>query len=146
MTAQEKLLEFLIFDLSSCGTTTPPVVKPYPNPATFTVDYQGICPAGQSVVWRFFDWQTVTPLDSNIVFSAQEATSEAALTGAMPVAMLGTASGAPITTWTGTDVSTLITPSLNWLRVTITLNPSSDETQAPTLTAWRQQFDCVDSQ
>ncbi len=84
MTAQEKLLEFLLFDLSSCGSTTPPVVQPYPNPATFTRDYQGICPVGQGVVWRFFDWETVTPEDSNIVFQAQEANTEAQLTGATP--------------------------------------------------------------
>jgi hypothetical protein len=143
LTPQEKAAEFLIFNLGACLTPPPPPKLVY-FPATFTRDYQGVCPAGKVVVWRFFDWETVTPADSNIVFKAQEATTQPGLAGAMPVVTLGTASGAPITTWTGTDVSTLITPSLSYLRVTITLNPSSDGTQAPTLTAWRQQFDCVD--
>jgi hypothetical protein len=145
LTPQEKAAEFLLFDLGACLTMAPPPMLVY-FPATFTRDYQGTCPVGQSVVWRFFDWETVTPSNSNIAFKAQEATTQAGLTTATPVVSLGSASGAPITSWTGTDVSTLITPSLSWLRVTITLNPSSDGTQAPTLTAWRQQFDCVDAQ
>ncbi len=145
MSAQEKVLEYLLFDLASCGTV-PVLPPPYQVPVTFTRDYQGICPAAQVPVWRFFDWETVTPQDSSIVFQAQEALTQAALTGATPVVNLGTASGAPITTWTGTDVSSLITPSLPFLRVTITLNPSSSHYFAPTLTAWRQQYDCVDAQ
>jgi len=145
MSEQEKVLEFLLYDLASCGVV-PPVIPPYPSPATFTRDYQGVCPVGQAPVWRFFDWETVTPEDSSIAFTAQEANTQAQLTGATPVVNLGTASGAPITTWTGTDVSSLITPSLMFLRVTITMNPSSDHEFAPTLTAWRQQYDCVDAQ
>jgi hypothetical protein len=148
MTSQEKVLEFLLYDLSSCGSATPPTVPPYPNPATFTRDYQGTCPVGKSVNWRFFDWETVTPSDSNIVFTAKTADTQALLPTASPVVNLGTAQGAPIITWTGTDVSTALAPnpSRNWLRVTITLNPSSDHEYAPTLSAWRQEFDCVDSQ
>ena len=73
---------------SSCSSTSAPVRRPFRlrpcayYPATFTVDYQGMCPTGQVVHWRFFDWETVTPADSNIVFKAQEATSQASLTGA----------------------------------------------------------------
>ncbi len=147
LTAQEKAAEFLLFDLGACLTVIPP-----PPPAffsqTFTRDYQGVCPIGKSVVWRFFDWQTVTPLDSSIAFSAQTANTQAGLPTATPTVSLGTASGAPITTYVGTDVSVALAPnpSLAWLRVNITLNPSSDKSQAPTLSAWRQQFDCADSQ
>lgn len=148
MTAQEKVLEFLLFDLASCGTTIPPLVPPFQNASSFTRDYQGVCPAGKSVVWRFFDWQTVTPSDSNITFQAQTADTQALLPTASPVVGLGTASGAPITSWVGTDVSSALAPnpSRAFLRVTITLNPSSDHNYAPTLTAWRQNYDCVDSQ
>jgi len=147
LTAQEKAAEFLLFDLGSCLTNLPPPPPAYFT-ATMTRDYQGVCPAGQSVVWRFFDWQTVTPSDSNIVFTAQTADTQTDLATATPVVPLGTVSGPPITSWTGTDVSQALAPnpSLAWLRVTITLNPSSDHQQAPTLTAWRQQYDCVDSQ
>jgi hypothetical protein len=148
MDSQEKVLEFLLFDLASCGVTVPPLVPPYPNPATLVRDYQGVCPAGKSVVWRFFDWETVTPADSYITFAAATSDSEPDLDTASPVVNLGTASGAPITDWTGTDVSAALapTPSQAWLRVTITLNPSADHYSAPTLTAWRQNYDCVDSQ
>jgi hypothetical protein len=148
MGAQEKVLEFLLFDLSSCGVTAPPLVPPYPAYATFTRDYEGVCPTGKGVVWRFFDWETVTPSDSNIVFNAATATTQVGLDTATPVVYLGTASGAPITTWTGTDVGAALAPnpSLQWLRVTATLNPSSDHYFAPTLTAWRQLYDCVDNQ
>jgi hypothetical protein len=148
MTSQEKVLEFLLFDLSSCGTTAPPLVPPYPASSTFTRDYEGVCPTGQGVVWRFFDWETVTPSDSNIVFNAATATTQAGLDTAAPGVYLGTASGAPITNWTGTDVGAALapTPSQQWLRVTIAFNPSSDHYSAPTLTAWRQLYDCVDNQ
>jgi hypothetical protein len=38
-------------------------------------------------------------------------------------------------------------PSLSkaWLRVTLTMNPSTDGYSAPTLSAWRQLYDCVDN-
>ncbi len=148
MDSQEKVLEFLLFDLASCGVTIPPLVPPYPNSATLIRDYQGVCPTGKSVVWRFFDWETVTPADSNITFVAATSDTEPDLSTASPVVNLGTASGPPITNWVGTDVSAALapTPSNAWLRVTITLNPSSDHYSAPTLTAWRQNYDCVDSQ
>jgi len=147
LTPQEKAAEFLLFDLGACLTNLPPPPPAY-YPATFTRDYQGVCPTGQSVVWRFFDWETHTPGDSSINFKAQTADTQALLATATPVVNLGTASGAPITNWTGTDVSAALSPnpSRAWLRVTISLNPTSDQSQAPTLDAWRQQFDCVDSQ
>ncbi|HEY1958972.1 MAG TPA: hypothetical protein VGH28_25340 [Polyangiaceae bacterium] len=147
LTAQEKAAEFLLFDLGSCLTQVPPPPPAY-YPATFTRDYEGQCPAGQKVVWRFFDWETHTPSDSNIVFTAQTSDTQAGLATATPVVNLGTASGAPITTYVGTDVGLALapSPSLDWLRVTITLNPSSDDLSAPTLDAWRQQFDCADNQ
>ncbi|MEO7110821.1 MAG: hypothetical protein ABI183_10315 [Polyangiaceae bacterium] len=33
-----------------------------------------------------------------------------------------------------------------WLRVSMTLNPTTDKFGTPTVTAWRQSYDCVDSQ
>ncbi|HSQ68128.1 MAG TPA: hypothetical protein VLM85_33185 [Polyangiaceae bacterium] len=148
MNAQEKALEFLLYDLSSCGVLATPPIPPFPNTYSFSVDYQGICPLGQAPVWRFFDWETVTPSDSSIVFNAVTAADQTSLATATPSVYLGTASGAPITTWTGTDVGAALAPnpSLAWLRVNITMNPSSDHYFAPTLTAWRQLYDCVANQ
>ena len=48
-------------------------------------------------------------------------------------------SGAPILNWTGADVDTVLqtipSKSKSWLRVTITLNPSTDKFNAPVLDA-----------
>ncbi len=150
LTAQEKALEFLIFDLSACvGPPSNPPPPPYPNPATFVRDYEGVCPAGKGPVWHFFDWMTHTPGNSSIAFKVQTADTQGTLAAAT-LANLATVSGAPVLTWQGADVQTALdtipSKSKAWLRVTITLNPTSDAMQTPTLDAWRQAYDCVDNQ
>lgn len=150
LSAQEKALEFLIFDLSACvGPPNPPPPPPYPNPATFVRDYEGICPAGKGPVWHFFDWMTHTPGDSNIVFKVQTADTQVTLAAAAQ-ANLQTVSGAPVLTWAGADVQsaldTIPSKSKQWLRVQITMNPTSDHMQTPVLDGWRQAYDCVDNQ
>lgn len=149
LSAQEKALEFLIFDLSACVGAPAPVIPPYPTSASFVRDYEGICPAGKGPVWHFFDWKTHTPSDSSIDFSVQTADTQGTLAAATQVA-LASVSGAPILNWTGADVDTVLqtipSKSKSWLRVTITLNPSADKFYAPVLDAWRQAYDCVDNQ
>jgi hypothetical protein len=105
-------------------------------------------------VWRFFDWETITPGNSDIKFSAATATSAAGLAatqGDPSVIPIGTASGAPITVWTGADVGAALSaskqsPSLAYLRIFADFQPTSDKSAGPTLTDWRQQFDCVASE
>jgi hypothetical protein len=147
----EEAFAFFFFDLASCvspTSTPPPTPPPYASSATFSRQYSGSCPVGQKVVWRFFDWETVTPGDSSISFSAQTASTTAGLSSAV-AAPLGSASGATITSWVGADVESALnalTPkqtSQAYLQVNITLNPTTDKTQTPTLTAWRQTYDCV---
>lgn len=152
MTDQEKALEYMFFDLGACNV--PIVIPPFPNPMTFAIDYQGQCPNNQKVVWRFFDWKAISPLDSFIDFTAGTADTQTNLSGATYVG-IGTASVAlmtasamapPPANWVGTDVSTKLPgKSQAWLRVKMTFNPSSNQQQAPTLSSWRQLFDCVDN-
>jgi hypothetical protein len=124
--------------------------------AVFTRDYNVTCPTGTQVLWKFFDWESVTPGNSSIVFSAATATTAAALPtmlGAPTVVPFGTAMGPPITPlmppyWDGNDVGAALSaagqpPTDAFLRVFMDFKPSSDGTQTATLTAWRQQYDCV---
>ena len=171
--AQEDAAEYLLFDLSGCvsGTPIPGPMLQY-NPATFTRDFQGTCPAGSEVVWQNFYWSDSTPGNSNITFTAWTADTEAQLGTQYPSALLATASGAnacpggpscsafPIAAGTnpGVAVDAALqangTPSggspaiasHSWLRVNMTLNPTSDMQTPPTLLGWQQNYGCLASE
>ena len=116
--------------------------------SAFYTDYEGACSAGAHPVWRFHDFQTKTPKDSAIVFSAQSA---AALLDFKTQASveLARVTGPDITVWAGVDVDPRLKTkgeqSLRYLRVKTSLVSGSDGTP-PTLVATRQQFDCVTNQ
>jgi len=111
----------------------------------FYTDYEGACPAGMKPIWRFHDFQTKTPADSAISFSAQSAGASADLAAGASV-LLARVTGPDITVWAGVDVDPKLTAanqkSLRFLRVKTTFELSSDG-GAPTLVAVRQQFDCI---
>jgi hypothetical protein len=169
---QEDAAEYLLFDLSGCVSGSPLPGPPKYTPATFTRDFQGVCPTGYRVVWRNFYWEDYTPSDTNIAFTAWTADSEAQLGTQYPAAPLATASGpdnCPIadaaavgpscmSAFVGVGVDPKLvasgTPawgspaygSHSWLRVNMTLNPSTDLLSAPTLIAWQQTYDCLASE
>ncbi len=110
------------------------------------LEFAGPCNSGGlAAVWRFFDFQTHTPLDSALVMTAQTADTQAGLDSA-PYVELATVTGPDITTWTGVDVDTKLQsinqPSRYFLRVTITNELASDGTP-PVLVHYRQLYDCT---
>lgn len=148
MSGEEKAFEFLLFSTTQCvGLVTPPPPAPPLMQATFTYDYDSDCPDGSHPEWQFFQWQANVPALTSIEFEAQTADTQGALGAASPVGV-GTAS-ATTTAWTS-DTNTVdfhlkgdmpAQPSRRWLRISATLNPNG--TTSPTLSQWRQTFNCV---
>jgi len=143
------------FPTNHCDTKGVCAVPPPPFPygdTIFTRDYVADCPVGMVPNWHFFDWESITPADSDIKFSAATAATSALLPtmiGAPTVVPFGEASGPPVTMWgTGADVWAAMKaageqPDLQYLRIFADFQPTSDGSQVPTLVDWRQQYDCV---
>ncbi len=139
------------------GTCSPPPPILVPGPANYERSYTAVCDSGAKPVWRFFDWQTVTPnTNSKLEFYAQTSAtgSDFATVPVYPTAVsipgvvkVGTATGAPITNWTGGDVGALLLAagykSQQYLKITIRFVPNDEQSAGPTLTKWRQNYSCV---
>jgi hypothetical protein len=131
--------------------TVPPDIT-YPT-RTLTQRFAPICPPQKAVVWHHLLWEDSTPADSSLVFAVRTAATSAAVVGAIevPLATSSTALGdSSTTTWNGVDIGAALAAAQvapgPYLDLDVTFNPSSDATQAPTLTAWHVQYDCVDSE
>jgi hypothetical protein len=158
----------MFFDLTSCVSPDNAVPPPPPTaltgfpPATFTEDFTATCLGGDAggfrPEWREFDWQAQIPPGANITFSAQTGASTTTLLPATPLLFETTKTNSPSCAMPPCDVALLetgpkgsgafdtATPPLvsgALLRLTITLNPTPDLQQAPTLNQWRVQYDCV---
>jgi hypothetical protein len=176
MIPQEDALEFMLFDLTACASpsspaTLTPSTAPGYDAATFTEDYTVACLSGTRAVWRRLEWESTVPNTASIVFSAQ--TADPLVDGGPPdfttaqvVELANDTTGTTfpgstvfIDTGAGADAGTLgrfnlaIAPdggppvvSKSFLRLTVTLNPTSDRSAAPTLIAWQVWADCVPSE
>ncbi|MEI9937107.1 MAG: PA14 domain-containing protein [Pseudomonadota bacterium] len=154
----------------SCGTTAdccaglicvgaacavpPPITGVLPQ--NYERIYQSDCMDGTKVVWRFLDWQTVTPVDSRLEFFA-ETEIDPSQFSTLPVApnpvdadnvvKVGTVSGDPVTVWTGNAVEPLLEDKMlksqKYLKVTVRFVPDSGFSVSPILKDWRQSYSCV---
>ncbi|MDB4945703.1 MAG: hypothetical protein JWP97_5237 [Labilithrix sp.] len=131
---------------------TPPA---YYLDQTMSRDFSAACLPGYNVRWGLFDWQSRTPGNSKIQFSAQTSDDGVTWSPASPL-LFATASGpdvvAPNWATTGRYVSTALgqspqgSPTNKKLRITMALQASSDRGSSPTLIDWRQSILCVPSE
>jgi hypothetical protein len=122
-----------------------------PTPATFTRNFTSSCPSGTKVTWELFQWQSITPTGTSIVFQAQTGDTLATLG---PAVGIGTAQPPPTSTSTWTDAGQTVDSFLraasppqashDVLHVLMTLNPSGSV--SPTLTQWQVYYDCPASE
>ncbi len=119
--------------------------------------YESDCPDGTKVVWRFFDWQTVTPATGSRLEVFAETQVDPSLFQVLPpapnlvaatgVVAVGTITGDPVTNWTGNAVDPLLEAKMlksqNYLKITIRFIPNSEGTASPVLKNWRQSYSCV---
>lgn len=148
-------------DLDCCGIAggsrcangacqQPPSIIVYDG-GVFTRDYQAACPNGSRAVWRFFSWQSHTPGNSRIFFTAQTGDNASSLGAAVPI---GTAAAPPEQTVTWTHAAQTVDAALRaagqlskpFLRITLDFRATSDRLATPTLQNWRQVYDCVPSE
>jgi len=120
---------------------------------SFTRDYESSCPYGTYVAWRFFEWQSTIPTGTSIDFAVQ--TRELATDAWSPTIATHLATSSvttPSGSWergtsmSGDALSNAGYTAGKYLRVTMTFNPNSGGTAAPTLLNWRQVFDCMPAQ
>ncbi len=142
---QEKAMEFLLNNLGACVTSLPPAGVLYNNEALFRREFSASCPLHLRPVWHLFQWQSITPDDSSIVFVGSTAETAADLDLASQLT-LATARGPSAGTWVGLDVESKLAAagqtSQSFLRVDMTLKPSTNKFFTPTLIAWRVSYDC----
>ena len=166
MSDQEKALEFMMFDLTSCVESDTGAVTPPLKTESFYLDFTATCPSGTTVKWREFDFQNAFPNPvngSSIIYTAQTGPVGADAASWVPGMPLPLATANTNTVLPGWDVVLLdtspvetptptsqgvfnqATPAITSqtdLRIWITINPTSDGTQSPTLANWRAQYDC----
>lgn len=128
------------------------------DPVTFKEVYAPpACPQGQQIQWGFFAYDTTTPGDSNVLFQARTATTQAGLASA-PLVTLGTAKATP-----NTQVCAMGGPApcpidifnalgglpearYPFLELVYTINPTSDQSNTATVHNWEITYSCPDAE
>lgn len=137
---------------SRCASGTCQVPPPIYVGATYTRLYTSDCPSATHVRWEIFQWKSITPANTKIVFTAQTGNSPG--TYGAPV-NVGIAQAPPVTTaaWTsdGQTIDAALAasdqPDDTLLLLTATFVPTlGPPAAAPTLTDWDVTFDCPPSE
>lgn len=130
----------------------PPSGDGYPNSDQVFYDFEATCEeTGAHPVWQLLETQQIIAGDSSIKFEVQSAATAAGLaTAPKATTHTATATAQPPMFTTGPAtmdevLRALPTPGASraLLRVTVTLNPSTDHTQSPTLTGVTPTYDCL---
>lgn len=134
--------------------------KPPPLPTFSATNFKRVytseCGMGTKPVWRFFDWQAVTPPVGSAIEFYAESSDDPATFHDLPVApnavavagvvKIATVTGATVMGWVGQDVGALLTakgvPQRKYLQITARLQPNTKNTDTPVLTDWRQAYSC----
>ncbi len=135
-----------------CTVQTGSTTTGYPNSEAVTYDFYAQCTErGTRPIWRFLQSQQIIAGDSSIAFEVQTAATSADLATAVAgnVHTATATAQAPMFT-TGPKTVDAVLASLSppqgsraYLRVTATLNPSTDHAQTPTLTSLTPTYDCI---
>lgn len=136
-----------------CGGTGTCVNPVFFATQTYMREYVATCPTGTQPVWRFFEWKATIPTGTSIGLGVQ--TKEEASDSYVPTAPLtmdAVTTTSPEDVWVhGTSTVDQVLQagskrSLSFLLVTMTFTPNVAGTLAPTLTDWRQSYDCLDAE
>ncbi len=168
MNVQESALEFMLLDLSACvspdnaAPPPPPMPVTVYNPVTFSVPFTSSCPSGTHIRWTELDWQATIPATASIVFKGQTAaTTNFSSAQVVQIADATTTTPGLPAGWNAAliDVSPVdagvagafntASPAVQSntdFQLTITLNPTTDQSQAPTLIQWQVKSDCPPSE
>jgi hypothetical protein len=138
-----------------CGGTGTCVNPMFYATQTYRREYVADCAQGTHVVWRFFEWQSEMPAGTSVGVAVQTKESAAdSYSPTTPAALDPIIASSPTGVWVhGTKtVDTVLHEasgggiSQNYLLVSMTFVPNSTGTLTPTLTNWRQVYDCIDAQ
>jgi hypothetical protein len=138
-----------------CGGAGKCVAPQYFAQQVYKREYVADCPTGKQVVWRFFDWQATVPTGTSIGLGVQtKAEAGDTYAPSSPIAMDAITATSPTGTWVhgsqtvGQVLATNATTirSLKYLLVTMTFKPDASASLSPTLSNWRQNYDCLDGE
>lgn len=127
------------------------------DPYSFDETYSAECRFDQNPQWGFLSIDSTTPGDSSITLRARTAESEADLATAeyVDIAVLSTANGnslcsaptvtgCPIDMYEALDGAPLAHHA--YVQVEVTMTPTSDKSQLPTVDEWSLSYSCVDAE